>query len=113
MRDGVDPVQEFSTKFWLWWSQLQPDFCQRDESDISLAVDEEGHPDRNSNGDWEALQLLGMNRWVSILAALCFWAWIVDGMSEQGYREKAAADQACEDWRKAVEDVDFVLGHLL
>ncbi|PBK59165.1 hypothetical protein ARMSODRAFT_1027662 [Armillaria solidipes] len=112
-KSGVDPVRDFEAKFWLWWSQLQPEFRQRDESEVTLALDHEGHADRKSEGDWGMLRLPGMNGWVSVMAALCFWAWLLKGMSENGHREKAAAARARENWLSALEDVDFVLGRLL
>ncbi|PBK83699.1 hypothetical protein ARMGADRAFT_1089139 [Armillaria gallica] len=64
VKSGVDPVKDFESKFWLWWSQLQPEFWQRDESDIALALDNKGWPDTTSEGDWEILRLLGMNGWL-------------------------------------------------
>ncbi len=52
---GVNPVRDFESKFWLWWSQLQPEFCQRDESEVVLALDHEGHADGKTEGDWSML----------------------------------------------------------
>ncbi len=36
------------------------------------------------------------------MAALCFWYWLVLKMGVDGYREKAAAKRAWEDWVSAV-----------
>ncbi|PBK82050.1 hypothetical protein ARMGADRAFT_1038933 [Armillaria gallica] len=55
VKSSVDPVKDFESKFWLWWSQLQPEFQQHDESDIALALDNEGRPDTTSEGNWEML----------------------------------------------------------
>ncbi len=52
---GVDPVRDFESNFWLWWSQLQPEFCQCDESEVVLALDHEGHADGKTEGDWNML----------------------------------------------------------
>ncbi len=106
-------MKDFELKFCLWWSQLQPNFWQHDKSDVTLALDYEGRSDTKSEGNREMLRLPGMNGWVSIMATLCFWAWTLKGMGENGHREKANAECACESWLQAVEDVEFMLGHLL
>ncbi|PBK81383.1 hypothetical protein ARMGADRAFT_1039320 [Armillaria gallica] len=51
VKSGVDPVKDFESKFWSWWSQLQPNFQQRDESDVTLALIHEGRPDTKSEDD--------------------------------------------------------------
>ncbi len=50
---------------------------------------------------------------VSVMAALCFWAWALNDMSKNGHREKANAECVHQSWLGALEDVDFVLGCLL
>lgn len=109
----MDPVKEFETKFWMWWSQLQPEYHARDESNVMLLMGEDGRPDRCSEGSWEALRMPGPNGWVSVVAALCFWEWTLESMKREGHRGIAAAKYARKEWLKAVEDVDFVLGHFL
>lgn len=47
--------------------------------------------DRSTDGDWGVMKKSGVNGWVSIVAALCFWYWLVLKMGVDGYREKAAA----------------------
>ncbi len=36
MKKGVDPVEDFRTKYWAWWSLVQPDFRLRDDEDELL-----------------------------------------------------------------------------
>ncbi len=109
MKKGVDPVEDFQTKYWAWWSLVQPDFRLRNNEDELLVRDENGRVDRSTDSDWGVMKKSGVNGWVSIVAALCFWYWLVLKMCVDGYREKAAAKRAQEDWVSAVEDAYFVL----
>lgn len=107
---GVNTVEEFQTKFWAWWSVLQPEFRQRaDDEDTMLARDEDGRPDRRREGDWGVMDIHGLNGWVSIMATLCFWSWVIKGMKKVGYCQEVVAQRVLWDWLMAVEDTDFVL----
>ncbi|KAK0431346.1 hypothetical protein EV421DRAFT_1743181 [Armillaria borealis] len=55
IKSDVDPVKEFETKFWMWWSQLQPKYHAQDKSNVMLLIGEDGHPDGHSKGSWKAL----------------------------------------------------------
>ncbi|PBK66652.1 hypothetical protein ARMSODRAFT_977230 [Armillaria solidipes] len=106
---GIDPVKEFGSKFWAWWSNLQPDFRPKD--DDLLELDEDGCPLRMLDGNWDDMRLPGANGWLSVVAGLCFWFWQMKGMNTSGKREKVAADCALQSWNIALEDVEWVLGH--
>ncbi|PBK85939.1 hypothetical protein ARMGADRAFT_1035929 [Armillaria gallica] len=65
-----------------------------------------------AEGDWEGMRLPWGNGWLSVMAGLCFWWWIVKDMKRDGHRERAAADRAYMSWINAVKDVKWVLSHL-
>ncbi len=108
---GIDPVKEFGSKFWAWWSNLQPDFRPKD--DDLLELNEDGCPSRMLDGNWDDMRLPGTNGWLSVVAGLCFWFWQMKGMNTSGKREKVAADHALQSWNIALEDVEWVLGHFV
>ncbi|PBK83202.1 hypothetical protein ARMGADRAFT_1038007 [Armillaria gallica] len=87
---GVDPVKEFEDKFWAWWASLQPEGHPRD--DILLETDEDGQPSRVFEGDWESMQLAGVNGWSSVIPTLCFWSWRIKEMKTERYRAMAATE---------------------
>ncbi|SJL08304.1 uncharacterized protein ARMOST_11667 [Armillaria ostoyae] len=108
---GVDLVTEFEGKSWAWWASLQPQGQPRDGT--LLERDEEGCPSRVFKGDWGTLHLPGANGWSSVIAAICFWSWRLKEMKTDGYRVAAAAERAQQSWNHALDDVKWVLSHLV
>ncbi|KAF9047241.1 hypothetical protein BJ165DRAFT_1344465 [Panaeolus papilionaceus] len=75
--------KDFKDEFWTWWTSLQPEWRVDNGTVITGRVD----------GDWSALVVPGVNRLLSVVAALFFW-----GLEAQGKHVSRDA------WLVAVRD---------
>ncbi|PBK79759.1 hypothetical protein ARMGADRAFT_1040563 [Armillaria gallica] len=41
IKSGINLVKDFKTGFWMWWFQIQLEFCLRDESNMMLLIDKD------------------------------------------------------------------------
>jgi hypothetical protein len=82
----------FIKSWWLWWTNLQPDW--RKTADGTLL--------RDVDGDWLSLRKGGNNGFFMIVLTLSWWLRAIDGVVE-----------AEGEISKAFSDVNWVLDHLL
>ncbi|KAJ7450268.1 hypothetical protein B0H11DRAFT_1743257 [Mycena galericulata] len=96
----IDDVDEYRTRWWIWWDLLQPPWRTRDESG-QWALSE-GYDD---DWEWPTLAHPGQNGCLSIVASLYFW-----GSAKAGAGAGAGWNaQNRESWFWAVEDVAWMM----
>ncbi|PPQ81800.1 hypothetical protein CVT26_010043 [Gymnopilus dilepis] len=86
-RPQID-ARKFQKEFWTWWAFIQPQWRSIKDGDAPQVV----------KGNWDAVDVPGVNGWPSVLVALFFWG------NALGANWKTTAS-----WMNAVEDVYWVL----
>ncbi len=87
----------FAKQWWNWW-KMQPDWHNAMDVNRPLGEAYRG----GTGGDWGSLQKTGQNGFISPLACLAWWGWVLsDDVVLRG------------EWNDALEDVHHVLINLL
>ncbi|KAL1738803.1 hypothetical protein HDZ31DRAFT_5047, partial [Schizophyllum fasciatum] len=99
---GVDDVEQYSRKYWLWWEAVQP--VGRLSAGTLLAI-EDFEPRVSSMDSWDGLdRCCGEDGLIQALLMLFWWGSAVN----TGDRHSAPSEQWLE-WDTAVQDFGDIL----
>ncbi|SJL18913.1 uncharacterized protein ARMOST_22515 [Armillaria ostoyae] len=99
---GRTDILTFEKRWWSWWRALQPSWREVGDGEGPLL-----DVDRVLVGyEWDMLDCPGKNGMYSVLACLAWWKRGIDGLSGNKVR-------LTSDWNAAMEDVNWVLTHLV
>lgn len=90
-RPSVGNLNKYESTFGAWWRRLQPDWRVEEGKDLLREV----------GGDWSCLQCSGSNGVLSVVAALFFWGYAIEGTLSS------------HTWNAAVGDVLYALQELV
>lgn len=93
---AIRSLSAFETRFFRWWTDVQPSERAKKEDGFCAQVDD--------GVDWDRIRFTGRNGLVNVVVALFFWGMALG--SEEARRDAVG-------WHKALKDVKFVLGHLV